>query len=66
MIDILLNGSGQTLSEGTTLAELIARFGTDPATVAAVNDAFVPRGHHPAHILKPGDRVELLSPMEGG
>ena len=66
MIDIVLNGTAHTVSSGTSLAQLIARLGADPATVAALNEAFVPRGCHPECILVAGDRVELLSPMEGG
>ncbi len=65
-MEIRINDQNHQLPEGTTLAELIRRFASHDATVAAVNDTFVPRGLHHSHVLTDGDRVELLSPMEGG
>ncbi len=66
MIDVYINDERHALPEGTTLAEVVAQFATAVATVAAVNETFVPRGSHASRVLAAGDRVELLAPMEGG
>lgn len=66
MIEITVNDRVHELPPGATLAALIATLATDSATVAAVNEIFVPRSRHAQHVLQPGDRVELLAPMEGG
>ncbi|HLS99050.1 MAG TPA: sulfur carrier protein ThiS [Porticoccaceae bacterium] len=65
MITIELNGEATTLPAGTSLAALIARRGPAPVA-AAVNGRFVPAGARAGTTLQPGDRVELVSPMEGG
>lgn len=47
----------------TALTEL----GYDAARVAtAVNEAFVPVTRRAGHPLSPGDRLEVLAPMQGG
>jgi sulfur carrier protein len=65
MITIQLNNESQALAPGTTVAALITARGAD-CVVVAVNDRLVPRGCRDGHILRDGDRVELLTPMEGG
>lgn len=65
MITIQLNDESLALTPDTTVAALVAGRGADCAVVA-INDCFVPRGCHDSHILREGDRVELLTPMEGG
>ncbi len=50
-----------------TLAALIDERGFDPASVAtAVNGGFVPRPLRPQTPLADGDKIEVLSPMQGG
>ena len=66
MMIIDVNGESATLAAGLTLAQLLAQRDCDKAVVAAVNDTFVPRNNHSSHVLRDGDRVELLAPMEGG
>lgn len=49
------------------LAALIAELGYGDARVAtAVNGSFVPAAIRHAHRLEPGDRVEIVSPRQGG
>lgn len=66
MIEITINGDIHSIQAETCLADIIAHFAPTEATVAAVNEVFVPRSRHSAHILENGDCVELLTPMEGG
>jgi len=54
-------------TEADTLAALVAALGHPEATVAtAVNEAFVPQAARGAHPLAPGDRVEIVTPRQGG
>jgi len=43
------------------------RFGYEGARIAvARNDEFVPRGDYATRQLQDGDRLEIVSPMQGG
>lgn len=66
MIDITVNGDIHTIQANTSLASVIEALAQTDATVAAVNEVFVPRSRHSEYILQGGDCVELLAPMEGG
>ncbi len=61
-----LNGASVD-AQVNTLAELLISEGFGGAKVAtAVNGAFVPVGLRDNHILREGDSVEVLAPMQGG
>lgn len=61
-----LNGAGIETA-AASLAALIDERGLDPASVAtAVNGDFVPRPMRAQTVLAEGDRIEVLSPMQGG
>lgn len=63
---IEINGEPREVA-AATLEELLAELGLADAVVAtAVNAAFVPKDERPRHRLQPGDRVEILSPRQGG
>jgi sulfur carrier protein len=50
-----------------TLGALLALLGLEGAAVAtALNGSFVPKGKRAATTLQPGDRIEIVSPMQGG
>lgn len=52
---------------GRTLATALAELGfTSPAIATALNGAFVPKGARDGTALRDGDRIEVLSPMQGG
>lgn len=61
-----VNGEPREVA-GTTVAQALAELGWGEARVAtALNGVFVPvdaRGDQP---LAPGDRLEVLAPMQGG
>ncbi len=64
IIDV--NGE-RTPANAATLDILVAELGHPPEAVAtALNGEFVPRTERAAAFLKEGDRVEILSPMQGG
>nr|WP_255308468.1 sulfur carrier protein ThiS [Streptomyces marincola] len=55
------------MAAGTTLADLVAELSTAPAGIAAaVNESVIPRGQWPDTTLAEGDRVEVLTAVQGG
>ncbi|KTQ97704.1 hypothetical protein NS226_03360 [Aureimonas ureilytica] len=53
--------------EARSLDALLRELGVEPEAVAtALNGEFVPRGERADTSLAAGDKVELLSPMQGG
>jgi sulfur carrier protein len=63
---IEVNGAPREVEPGT-LAEAMEALGFGGMRVAtAVNGAFVPAAARAATPLAPGDRIEVLAPMQGG
>ncbi|MFD7258768.1 sulfur carrier protein ThiS [Streptomyces sp. NPDC059874] len=64
---ISVNGEPRELAAGTTLDTVVATLTTAPSGVAAaLNETVVPRGQWPATALGDGDRVEILTAVQGG
>lgn len=67
MIQICFNEETITIHPTTTLTELlIQQQYTQEHFAVAVNQTFIAKRHHPTTLLKEGDRVVLISPMQGG
>lgn len=63
---LIINGEEKTLDE-KTLDVLLESLDYNPEVVAtALNGVFVPRAARPDTPLNDGDRVEIVSPIEGG
>ena len=63
---ITLNGTSQETG-ADTLAALLDEMGYTNARVAtAVNEEFVPAPNWEAHRLADGDRIEIVTPRQGG
>ena len=62
---IVLNGEAREV-RAETLLELLDECGFSGRVATAVNEDFVPSSLRIAHALSQGDRVEILSPMQGG
>ncbi|MCD9142128.1 sulfur carrier protein ThiS [Streptomyces albireticuli] len=66
-VGISVNGESRAIPPGLTLDTLVASLTTAPGGVAAaVNETVVPRGQWPATTLGAGDRVEVLTAVQGG
>jgi sulfur carrier protein len=66
-MEISVNGELQRLVGGTTVAMLLDGMGLAGRRVAVeVNEAIVPRSEHERHVLRPGDRVEVVRAIGGG
>ncbi|MGW0667478.1 sulfur carrier protein ThiS [Streptomyces sp. NPDC002746] len=64
---VSVNGEAVTVAEGTTLDVLVATLTEAPSGVAAaLNETVVPRGQWSAAALADGDRVEVLTAVQGG
>ncbi|MDI5963565.1 sulfur carrier protein ThiS [Streptomyces sp. SL13] len=72
-MNVIVNGISRAYPEGLTLDRLVAtlipsgsRAGGPRGVAAAVNGTVVPRGTWPGAVLADGDRVEVLSAVQGG
>ncbi|QDA57852.1 sulfur carrier protein ThiS [Thermomonas aquatica] len=64
---IQLNGEPRHLEPDATIAALLDAEGLGQRRVAVeVNGEIVPRGRHPQHALRDGDRVEIVHALGGG
>jgi sulfur carrier protein len=64
---VLVNGSTEEIAAGTTVADVVDRWARSPIGVAvAVNEAVVTRAEWSATTLAEGDRVEILTAVQGG
>jgi sulfur carrier protein len=62
-----LNGEQREVPEGLTLDQLVATLSTAHSGVAAaVNETVIPRGRWSSTPLGDGDRVEVLTAVQGG
>jgi sulfur carrier protein len=65
-MEIQINQKPLTLPDGATVADALAAFGARPPFAVALNGQFVARAQHPAHRLRPGDRLDVVHPVAGG
>jgi sulfur carrier protein len=66
-VTVLVNGERRELAVGTALDALVATLCAAPSGVAAaLNETVVPRTQWPATLLREGDRVEVLTAVQGG
>jgi sulfur carrier protein len=64
---VRVNGRERPLAPGTTLDGVVAEVTRAAKGVAvAVNEAVVPRGAWATTVLADGDRVEILTAVQGG
>ncbi|MFJ2235665.1 sulfur carrier protein ThiS [Streptomyces sp. NPDC087859] len=66
-MNISVNGEPREIAPGTALDTVVRALAPAPAGVAAaLNETVVPRGHWPSTSLSEGDRVEVLTAVQGG
>ncbi|EST21778.1 sulfur carrier protein ThiS [Streptomyces niveus] len=66
-ISVSVNGAARVLAGPVTLDVLVATLTPAPSGVAAaLNETVVPRGRWAATALSDGDRVEVLTAVQGG
>ncbi|GHF37983.1 sulfur carrier protein ThiS [Streptomyces sp. NRRL_ISP-5395] len=66
-VSVSVNGEARAVVAGTALDALVATVTPARSGVAvAVNESVVPRGRWAATTLSEGDRVEILTAVQGG
>lgn len=66
-MNISVNGEPRRVAPGTALDTVVQTLTPAPSGVAAaVNETVVPRAQWPATALAEGDRVEVLTAVQGG
>ncbi|MER5848346.1 sulfur carrier protein ThiS [Streptomyces sp. NPDC002012] len=66
-LTVSVNGEVRLLAAGTTLDTLVATLtAAHSGVAAAVNETVVPRGQWSTAALVDGDRVEVLTAVQGG
>ena len=64
---VTINGEESTVEAASTVADVVRRLGADrPGCAVAVNDSVVPRATWSQTWLADGDRVEVLTAVQGG
>lgn len=67
MLHIVVNGEERAVTEGTTVAGLLADLGLARQHVAVeANREIVPRAAHEGRVLAEGDRLEIVTFVGGG
>ncbi|MER5399672.1 sulfur carrier protein ThiS [Streptomyces sp. NPDC002599] len=66
-MNIVVNGERRLIDAGTALDALVATLTPSSSGVAAaLNETVVPRAQWPSTPLAEGDRVEVLTAVQGG
>ncbi|MFF0424514.1 sulfur carrier protein ThiS [Streptomyces sp. NPDC004520] len=66
-MNVSVNGEPRVLAGPLSLDALVSTLSTAPSGVAAaVNEEVVPRGEWATTVLGEGDRVEVLTAVQGG
>ena len=66
-MNVFVNGAPRDVPEQTTVAKLLAELDVTPRLVAVeVNLELVPRARHGEHLLREGDRLEVVTLVGGG
>ncbi|WP_189781887.1 sulfur carrier protein ThiS [Streptomyces capitiformicae] len=64
---VFVNGEQRQVAPGTALDALVSTLTASPSGVAAaLNETVVPRAQWPSTVLSEGDRVEVLTAVQGG
>jgi len=63
---ITINGEQQSLPQPQTIDQLLACKGFGKNIAVALNGTFIPRTTYDSQVVKDGDAIEIVSPMQGG
>lgn len=66
-MQVVVNGTAREVTEGATIAVLLTTLGLDQRRVAVeLNEAVIPKARHAETVLKPSDRIEIVTFVGGG
>jgi sulfur carrier protein len=67
MSEFSVNGASRPHRPGTTVTDVVSSLTASPEGCAvAVNGAVVPRSDWKSRSVEPGDRIEVLTAVQGG
>jgi len=67
MIKVSVNGEVKELENGLNISQMIEALEYKVKGFAvAVNTTFVPIAHYAETIIKEGDKIDILAPVQGG
>ncbi|MFK5976201.1 MAG: sulfur carrier protein ThiS [Sulfurovum sp.] len=67
MIDIIVNGEAKSINDSINIKEMLQELSyTKEGFAIALNEIFVAISTYENTYLKAGDKVEILSPVQGG
>ena len=67
MISVSLNGQPSQVIADTPLRKAIMDWGySEQLFAVAINDTFIARNQYQETLIKEGDRIDVVSPMQGG
>jgi len=67
MLNITVNGHARSCEPGSTVSDLLSTLGLGPAgSAVAINGEVLARGAWPEHPVRDGDRVDVLTAVQGG
>ncbi len=65
-IEIIVNGEPHSISENTSLIDLLKLLNIQGRLAIDVNGEIIPRSNHSNHLLTNKDRVEIVYAIGGG
>jgi sulfur carrier protein len=66
-MNILLNNKPEILFEGSTIKKLLEKNNMKNKYYAVeVNRKIIPKSDHETHVIKDGDRIEIVTAIGGG
>ncbi|HEY0166797.1 MAG TPA: sulfur carrier protein ThiS [Jatrophihabitans sp.] len=66
-MQITVNGQQREAADELSLAELVGQISDrDTGIAVALNSEVVPRGSWPATAVRPGDRIDVVTAVQGG
>jgi len=67
MIEVSVNGEIKHLKEGLSIQRLIEILGyKEKGFAVAVNMTFIPIANYEQTMVKEGDKIDILAPVQGG
>jgi sulfur carrier protein len=67
LMTVYVNSSPKQLREKLSVRQALLDWGSDDTGIAiALNECFLPKSLYAETLLQAGDRLELLTPMQGG
>ena len=66
-MQVTVNGKAETFDKEITIVELLAHLKLEPIRVAVeVNEDVIPRDSFSGHVIRDGDRIEIVTFVGGG